>query len=492
MSLRQKFFLILNLTILLLWAVPVRAADEMAVTDLKWQEREGVLSYNLSRDGLIKIRVGSFAGPVYRTIVNMEKRAKGSNQEHWDGKDESGKVDFLKYGKMHFCAGEQVQNIRDTVLKLKLNKVAEYPDEITVDVEQSVKPLFLKYGGELRIYVDNKLKKIEIVKSFPFTAPLKIENLAAGRHLLTVNLWQALVFNTVAYNSYEVIVPEKKIAAGAAAKKSNSLKDSIAFCKRDKEGFWQIFLSDINGANMKPLTSTPMDKRYPAWSPDGERIAYVNSLGELWMMDRSGDNNQKINLPMRASEPKFSPDNKNIIFTGLEDVYHGNTKIWQVNLVNSQLTKLVNRPWLQYNPGYSPDGAAVIFTDGPELFEQNILKLDIKTGDITKLTDNGPYDYDMQAAFLNSGEEIVYSTNEGGADYKIYKMDRFGRDKIKLSPFTDTCDTMPAVTKDDNTVFFLSVKNGRSGIWRMKRDGTGAKQVTPDGEGINSFAVYTE
>lgn len=477
----KLFFFLLFLTVCSCRAAT--AQQEKAVSDINWQEKEHLLTYNLSKDSRVKIRIGLYLGPVYRTIVNLEKRSQGKNQEQWDGKDKEGKIDFLKYGKLHFCVDVPVKPRKDSLLKVKFSEGANLlKDPITVDVQEDLKAaLFTKDGGELRVYLDNQLEKIERVNSLPYTFNLKIDNIPAGNHLLTINLWTALDFGSVAYRSFEVSTPKGK-----------SQTSVIAFCQQDKDGFWQVFTSLLDGKNAHQLTGTPEDKRYPSWSADGGKLAYVNNSGELWIMDANGSGNRRIPLPISCSEPRFSPDAKKIIFTSPEDVYHGSAKIWEVDLDNLELKKLVNRPWLQYNPAYSPDGTQIIFTDGPELFEQDIRKLDLKSGEITQITDNGPYDYDMQAAFLHSGQEIVYSTNEGSSDYEIYKMDKFGRDKINLSRSPNSCDIMPAASLDDKTIYFLSDRSGKMAIWKMNIDGSQVRKITKNETDISSFSIYTD
>lgn len=459
--------------------------QEVSVTGINWQEKEQLLTYNLSKEDLVKIRVGIYSGPVYRTIVNLEKRPKGQNQEYWDGKDEEDKIDFLKYGKMHFCVGVPIKQEADYVLVVKFAE-EDSLDKIIVDVEENAKPLFNKNGAELRVYLDNKLKKIESIKPLPYTFKLKTDDIVEGKHFLVINLWEALDFNSVAYKSFEISIPEKKTRVPASYKKGK-----IVFSQPDKNGFWQIFTSTLKGKNIKQLTNSVIDKRYPCWSADGKKIAYVNNLGELWIMEDNGKNNRKIPLPINCSEPKFSPDGKQIIFTSLEDVYHGSTKIWEVDIETLKLKKLVNRPWLQYNPNYSPDMTQVIFTDGPELFGQNILKLNLGTGDITQLTDNDAYDYDMQASYLNSGQQLVYASNESGRDYEIWFMDKFGRDKKNLSRSPQGSDIIPQVSKDDGKIFFLSDRTGKFAIWQMNMDGTEQRQIISSDTDILSFSVYT-
>ncbi|MDD5174080.1 MAG: hypothetical protein PHV48_04570 [Candidatus Omnitrophica bacterium] len=482
---------------------------EVSVTDIKWNEKERMLTYNLSGDAVVKIRVGLYAGPLYRTIVDLEKKPKGLNQETWDGKDEDGRVDFLKYGKPHFCVDSPVMPRPDSVLNVKFGKGVETgnlikidePNEITIDVPDNTREVFNKNGAELRLYVDNKLKKIEKVSSLPYVFSLDTAGIDEGEHLLTMNLWLLPDFQSVSYKSFGVLLIKKKagIPSGKSEKTAKTATaapgtatGTLAFSMRDKDGFWQIYTCALDGTQTRQLTTSLVDKRYPSWSPDGKKIAYVNNMGELWLVDYNGANNRKIDMVVTCSEPKFSPDGKKIIFTALEDVYHGNTKIWEVDLETFQAVKLLNRPWLQYNPSYSPDGNDVIFTEGPELFGQDIRKLNLKTRDVTQLTDNGPYDYDMQASFLKSGQEIVYSSNEGAASYQIYKMDKFGRGRTNLSRNSASYDTMPHPSEDGDNIYFLSDRSGKVNIWKMNMDGSNPEQVTKNDADITSFSVYME
>lgn len=481
---------IIFLAVLLSFSITFSFAEEELITDVRWHEKENLLTYQLPKDGRVRIRTGYYDGPVYRTIVNMEKRSKGKNQERWLGKDEAGKIDFLKYGKLHFCVDLPVKQNPDSVLGVKFIESLNAPAKIIVDAQEGLKQFFLKNGAELRVYLDNKLIKLERVTTFPFTVNLRKGEIPAGKHLLTMNLWQALDFSVVAYNSLEVTGAEKA-GTGPTGQIARAQINKLALSHKDDKGFWQIFVLTLGNKKLTQLTSSLIDKRYPAWSPDGKKIVYADNSGRLWIMDSNGDNNRKINLSLNCSEPRFSPGGTKIIFTSQDDVYNGSTKIWQVNLDNLQLKKIVNRPWLQYNPSYSPDEKFIIFTDGPELFGQNILKLNLDTNDITQITDNGPYDYDMQGTFLNSGQEIVYSTNEGKGDYEIYKMDKFGRGKINLSKSPQSSDIMPSISGDDSRIFFLSDRTGNFQIWQMNIDGTEAKQLT-SGPEISSFSVCAE
>jgi TolB protein len=207
------------------------------------------------------------------------------------------------------------------------------------------------------------------------------------------------------------------------------------------------------------------------------------------MMDKEGTNNHKVSLPIYASQPRWSPDGKRIIFVSYQDLYHGDTKIWEVNLETLKLKKLTHRPWLQYDPYYQPDGSSIIFTDGPELYAQDIYQLDLKKGDSLQRTDNRPYDFDMQAVYSADGEKIVFSSNQDG-NYDIWIMDKFGQDRVNLTR-NPGYDIMPQISRDGKKIYFLSDRSKTLQVWRMDIDGANLAQITNTQADIQDLALYT-
>jgi Tol biopolymer transport system component len=82
----------------------------------------------------------------------------------------------------------------------------------------------------------------------------------------------------------------------------------IAFVS-DRAGTKDVWLMDVNGGRLRNLTAGagPAADESPAWSPDGRRIAFVSGRtegrfnSELWLMDANGSSQHRV-------QPAASPD----------------------------------------------------------------------------------------------------------------------------------------------------------------------------------------
>ena len=68
--------------------------------------------------------------------------------------------------------------------------------------------------------------------------------------------------------------------------------DKIAFTSQ-RDGYWNIYLVQIDGGGLVRLTNSEGDNLEPVWSPTGDRIAFGsnrNGLFEVFVMDSDGNN----------------------------------------------------------------------------------------------------------------------------------------------------------------------------------------------------------
>ena len=79
-----------------------------------------------------------------------------------------------------------------------------------------------------------------------------------------------------------------------------------------------LFLYDFTRALRRNLTHSPGYELSPAWSPDGQQIAFVSDrqLGlHIFVMDATGRNLRRLTPPGRAYEfPRWSPDGARLAF----------------------------------------------------------------------------------------------------------------------------------------------------------------------------------
>ncbi|HKP02317.1 MAG TPA: hypothetical protein VJU77_03060 [Chthoniobacterales bacterium] len=146
----------------------------------------------------------------------------------------------------------------------------------------------------------------------------------------------------------------------------------IAF-SRYRSGVQDLCIIDVNGSNLTHLTDNAWS---PAWSPDGTRIAFVTSRdgnAEIYVMDANGANPTRItNNPAFDEDPAWSPDGTKIAFTSLRD---GNDEIYVMDANGANPTRITNNSAYDDEPTWSPDGSQIGFYSsrdgGGEIYVMN-------------------------------------------------------------------------------------------------------------------------
>jgi WD40 repeat protein len=100
----------------------------------------------------------------------------------------------------------------------------------------------------------------------------------------------------------------------------------------------------------------------PAWSPDGQRIAYVaGASGDraIWLMNPDGSGRMRLSAAgSNDRHPAWSPDGMRIAFSR---IVGGNADVYAMNSDGSGIANLTDNPAQDRNPAWSPDGKLVAF-----------------------------------------------------------------------------------------------------------------------------------
>jgi Tol biopolymer transport system component len=92
----------------------------------------------------------------------------------------------------------------------------------------------------------------------------------------------------------------------------------IAFSSLGKERMYrQIFIMDVQGNNLKQLTTSEFHKNNPCWSPDEKQVCYeaythdsAFEASELFVINRNGTGEARVMTPMKTKLDKWPTDSK--------------------------------------------------------------------------------------------------------------------------------------------------------------------------------------
>ena len=138
--------------------------------------------------------------------------------------------------------------------------------------------------------------------------------------------------------------------------------DQLLFAS-DREGDrkWRIYRTWASGQDAAiPLAFG----RSPAWSPDGNRIAYQGCNAEgancgLWVMDTDGEGAEQLTDIPGDTAPAWSPDGGLLAFASQER--SGNWDLYLLDPAEGRVTTLASNPANDGSPVWAPTGDRLAF-----------------------------------------------------------------------------------------------------------------------------------
>src|SRR2546422_10268499 len=85
-----------------------------------------------------------------------------------------------------------------------------------------------------------------------------------------------------------------------------------------RDGNYEIYVANADGSGPSRLTNHPAEDRFPAWSPDGTRIAFVSDRDgnpEIYVMNADGSYPNRLTSDSAlAGVPGWLPAGRRILF----------------------------------------------------------------------------------------------------------------------------------------------------------------------------------
>ena len=222
----------------------------------------------------------------------------------------------------------------------------------------------------------------------------------------------------------------------------------LAFCSLSKPE--DIYVMRTDGTGLRQLTDDSYVDRFPRWSPDNRRVAFMSDRSgqyEIWLINSDGSDMRRLTYTSGTGDTvvagaTWSPDGKRI-------AYNRSGK--------DPCIIEVDTPWKDQQPYPIPVQERWVRTwspDGRRLGLSGGVVYDLATRTILDLKQAG------QPVWLNDSRRLIM---ESGADLRLVDS-ATGRFKVLLSFASHHIETRSSLSPDNRTFYFTATST-EADIW---------------------------
>ena len=243
---------------------------------------------------------------------------------------------------------------------------------------------------------------------------------------------------------------------------------------------YQLIVADADGENQRMILESRYPLMSPAWSPDGQWLAYVSfetrHSAVYVQLVRSGERRQVSARAGVNGAPAWSPDGHRLALT--LGGSGGNPDIYVLDLGTQGLLRLTDDPAIDTEPEWSPDGRSLYFTSDRAGSPQ-IYQIPVQPGaHPRRITFSGSYN--ARARVSPDGTQLAMVTLDNG-HYRVAVQDLSSGTVRVLS--RGHLDESPSFAPNGATLIYSEREANRGTLATVSTDGlTGLRLKAPQGE----------